>query len=391
MNLVDVAILLVVVAYAAVGYWRGFVAGFAGVLGLLVGGSVGLVLVPLLLGGLESGLGRSLLALMVVLVLASSGQAIGSHFGGGLRDRLTTPAARAADAAGGVALSVAAVLVLCWALGYAVSGAQIPGASSSVRGSKILATIDGVMPDPAREALHSFDGIVDSTLFPRYLDPFAPETIEPAAAPDPEVLKQPGVRKARRSVARITGQSSCDRMLEGSGFVFASDRVMTNAHVVAGVTQPYVTVRGQEYEATTVVYDPDLDVAVLRVIGLRARPLAFDPSGAPGDDAAVLGFPENGPFDARAARIRSEQRLRSRDIYGEQRATREVFSLRSLVRPGNSGGPVISSQGRVYGVVFAASVEDSSTGYALTADQVAEAAEDGRTAMRPVSTGACAR
>lgn len=390
MNPIDLVIVVIVVAYAVLGYLRGFVAGAFAMAGLLIGGVVGMVVAPLLLSNLADGTNRSLLAVVIVLVLASAGQAIGSYVGGRLRERVTRTPARSVDAVGGVALSALASLVVCWALGYAVSGSQIPGASTAVRGSKVLATVDATVPQGVRSALHSFDTVVDATLFPRYLEPFAPETIEPAAAPDPAVLQRPEVQSARRSVARVTGQAVCDRGLEGSGFVYASERVMTNAHVVAGVAQPSVTVRGDTYDATVVYYDPSMDVAVLRVPGLTARALAFEPDAAQGQSAAVLGFPENGPFDARAARIRSEQRLRSPDIYGTTQVVREVHALRALVRSGNSGGPVISEQGRVIGVVFAASLSDSSTGYALTAGQVGDAARAGVRALRPVDTGGCA-
>ncbi|MFY0408769.1 trypsin-like peptidase domain-containing protein, partial [Solicola sp. PLA-1-18] len=173
-------------------------------------------------------------------------------------------------------------------------------------------------------------------------------------------------------------------------FVYAPDRIMTNAHVVAGVDNPFVAVGDRRLQAETVVYDPELDVAVLAVSGLDLPALEFDTSGERGASAAVLGYPENGPFDARAARIRAEQRLRSPDIYNTDAVTRQVFSIRSLVRSGNSGGPLVSDAGDVYGVIFAASVSDSSTGYALTADQVADNAARGRDATQEVSTGACA-
>ncbi|KAA1425115.1 MarP family serine protease [Mumia zhuanghuii] len=390
MTLVDVVVVVVVISYAVLGYLRGFVAGAAAMLGLLAGGVVGLVVAPLVLSRVDHGIGRSLLAVVIVLVIASAGQAIGAHLGNGLRERVTHPPARSLDAAGGVVLSATAALVVCWALGYAISGSQLPGASTAVRGSTTLAAVDAVMPQGVRSALHSFDTVVDATLFPRYLEPFADETIEPVEAPDQAVLARPEVQAARRSVARITGYAECDRGIEGSGFVFAPERVMTNAHVVAGVDDPTVTVRGKKLDARVVYYDPSLDVAVLEVPGLRARALSFDPEAEPRESAAVLGFPENGPFDARAARIRSQQRLRSPDIYGTAEVVREVYSLRALVRSGNSGGPVISEQGRVLGVVFAASISDSSTGYALTADQVGDAARAGAKADDTVNTGSCA-
>ena len=165
---------------------------------------------------------------------------------------------------------------------------------------------------------------------------------------------------------------------------------MTNAHVVAGVRKPDVLVGDREVAATVVYYNPDIDVAVLAVDGLRGKQLRFEQQASPRQPAAVLGYPQDGPYDVQAARIRGEQRLRSPDIYGDGTVVRQVYSLRSLVRPGNSGGPLVSSAGRVLGMIFAASVTDTDTGYALTAGQVADAAASGLTRSRGVSTGGCA-
>jgi S1-C subfamily serine protease len=165
---------------------------------------------------------------------------------------------------------------------------------------------------------------------------------------------------------------------------------MTNAHVVAGVDDPVVIVGDREVEASVVYYDPDLDVAVLEVPRLDRPFLRFDKTGEARDNAAVLGYPNDGPYNVQAARIRGEQQLRSPDIYGSGSVVREVFSLRSQVRPGNSGGPLVSTDGDVLGVIFAASVTDPDTGYALTAEAVAQAAATGITSDQEVSTGDCA-
>ena len=165
---------------------------------------------------------------------------------------------------------------------------------------------------------------------------------------------------------------------------------MTNAHVVAGVRDPEVEIDGGSVGAQVVYYNPDVDIAILELDSGSVPTLAFDTTAAAGDSVVILGYPEDGPYDAEAGRIRSEQRLRSPDIYGNGTVIREVFSLRSRVRPGNSGGPVLSGDGKVVGVVFAASVTDKETGYALTADQVAAAAATGTRNSEPVSTGGCA-
>jgi S1-C subfamily serine protease len=164
---------------------------------------------------------------------------------------------------------------------------------------------------------------------------------------------------------------------------------MTNAHVVAGVGSPKVQVNGKSYDGTVVLFDPSVDIAVLYVPNLDIQPLVFDESGKADAPAVVLGYPENGPFNAEPARIRSEERLRGPDIYGDRTVTRRAFSIWASVRPGNSGGPLLSSKGTVYGVVFAASVEDNRTGYVLTAGQVAPDAAAGAKATQEVSTRTC--
>jgi S1-C subfamily serine protease len=204
------------------------------------------------------------------------------------------------------------------------------------------------------------------------------------------VVRDPDIVRAEKGVYKIRGENVCGSGVEGSGFLYSPDRLMTNAHVVAGVRQPEVRVGNGEVPATVVYYNPDVDVAVLDVHGLAGPYLHFDLRGHSGEPGAALGYPNDGPFDAQPVRIRSEQRLRSPNIYGAGTVTREVYSIRGLIRPGNSGGPLVSTAGRVLGVVFAASVSDRDTGYALTADQVAKAATAGINADHQVRTGGCA-
>jgi S1-C subfamily serine protease len=182
----------------------------------------------------------------------------------------------------------------------------------------------------------------------------------------------------------------CGRSLEGTGFVYDTGRVMTNAHVVAGVDHPVVLLGGAQYRAVVVYYDPDVDVAVLSVPRLPAPALHFGMAAHTETSAAVLGFPRNGPYDVEPARVRDIQTLRSPNIYGDNNVERETYSLYARVRPGNSGGPVVNRRGRVIGVVFAASITDRRTGYALTANQVSAAAAQGDSSAVRADTGGCA-
>ena len=389
MSNLDIALLIVTGLVAISGFVEGFVLGACATIGLVIGALVGIYGVPVVLGNFSPSVTVSFVALVLVIVLAAGGRTLGAFLGTKLRNQINWRPVRAIDALGGGVLAAVSVLVVAWVLGVAVSGARIPSVTSAVRGSKVLAEVDQIMPADADRALQAFNNVVNTDLFPRFLDPFVPERIRPVRPPDSTTSRLPAVQAAYSRVAKITGVASCSRGLEGSGFVYAPQRVMTNAHVVAGVENPTVELSGKKYEATVVRYDPEVDVAVLYVPKLDARPLNLDSSGKADASAVVLGYPENGPFNATPARIRSEERLRGPDIYGDKTVTREAFSIWASVRPGNSGGPLLSAKGTVYGVVFAASVEDDRTGYVLTADQVFADARAGASATQEVSTRGC--
>jgi S1-C subfamily serine protease len=389
-NALDWLLVLLVLAYALSGYWQGFVTGAFATAGLLLGGLFGVWLAPTALGDATPSLLVSLGALFIVILTASLGQAVLQYAGARIRDRITWQPARAIDAVGGAALSAAAVLLVAWALGVAISGSRIDGVTPLVRNSAVLDRVDQVLPRAASSVLQAFNNVVGTSFFPRYLEPFAPERIVSVKPGDRRMLQDPDVQAAAASVLKIRGTNDCGRGIEGSGFLYLPNRLMTNAHVVAGVDDPEVEIDGESQPAEVVYYNPDLDVAVLSVDSGDLPALAFDTTAEANDPVAVLGYPQDGPYDVEAGRIRSEQKLRSPNIYGDGAVIREVFSLRGLVRPGNSGGPIVSDNGDVVGVVFAASVTDTDTGYALTAQQVSASAGYGRSATDAVSTGDCA-
>jgi S1-C subfamily serine protease len=213
-------------------------------------------------------------------------------------------------------------------------------------------------------------------------------------APDGDLATSPLATQVRPSVVEVLGTaSSCDRALTGSGFVYAPERVMTNAHVVAGVDDVFVRIggTGRPLRAEVVTFDPDIDVAVLAVPGLTGPLLRFEANPPErGDDAVVVGFPGGRAYTVGSARVRSVIEARGFDIYDSGRVTREIIAIRGTVRSGNSGGPLLDPQGRVLGVVFAASVDDPQTGYALSAAQVQDDARLGVVSTLPVDTGPCA-
>ena len=390
MNLLDWLLVALVLAYALSGYWQGFVTGAFATGGLLLGGLFGVWLAPVALGDANPSLFVSLAALFIVILSASLGQALLQFLGARIRDRITWQPIRAIDAIGGAALSAVAVLLVAWALGVAVSGTRLGSVTPMVRNSAVLAKVNQTLPTSAGRVLKTFNNVVGTSFFPDYLEPFAPERIIEVGPGPARLLKDPDVINAQDSVMKVRGTNSCGRGVEGTGFLYAEDRLMTNAHVVAGVSSPQIEIDGSTVAAQVVYYNPDVDVAVLSFESGSTDTVSFDAGGAADDGVAILGYPQDGPYDVQTARIRAEQRLRSPNIYGDGTVIREVFSLRGLVRPGNSGGPIVSSAGDVVGVVFAASVSDSQTGYALTADQVSRSAALGLSGSSPVSTGDCA-
>jgi S1-C subfamily serine protease len=218
--------------------------------------------------------------------------------------------------------------------------------------------------------------------------PFASGAAARVARPADDGVTPAAARAARRGTVKIEGAAGAEGR-EGTGFVYASRRVLTNAHVVAGIDRPGVRVggTGRSYPARVVFFDPGRDVAVLYVPGLRAPVLRFAPGAGRGDAAVVAGYPQNGSLDLRAATVTSRVRAIGADIYSAHTVTREVYAIRATIRPGDSGGPLLAPDGRVLGMVFARSASDDGTGYALTAAEVTGDAERAATATAPVDTG----
>jgi S1-C subfamily serine protease len=223
------------------------------------------------------------------------------------------------------------------------------------------------------------------------LEPFSRTPVIPVASPDPALANNPVVLNTAPSVVKVRSLApSCQKVLEGSGFVVDHDRVMTNAHVVAGSNSVQVYASGNPFDATVVSYDPAVDIAILAVPNLPPPKLTFAQAEAKtGTSVVVLGYPGGGNFTATPARIREAIKLSGPDIYRDPApVTRDVYTIRADVEQGNSGGPLIDLNGNVLGVVFGAAVDDPDTGFVLTADEVAGQLDRvGFTAQ--VGTGAC--
>jgi S1-C subfamily serine protease len=397
-NVLDFLLILAAVWFAVVGYRQGFVVGVMSVIGFLGGGLVAIYLLPLLwdkaTGDAQPGSVAAITAVAIVIVCASVGQAFTTHLGNTLRTKITWSPARAIDASGGALVNVLAMLLVAWLIGSALATTALPTIGREVRTSKVLLGVSRVMPPGADTWFDDFSDTLAQNGLPQVFGTFGAEPITSVPAPDPALVDSPVVARAKRSIVKVLGTApGCGKVLEGSGFVFAKDRVMTNAHVVGGVSEPTVQVggKGRLHDARVVLYDWQRDIAVLDVPGLDAPALRFATGDEQSrDDAIVAGFPENGSFDVRAARVRDRIRANGPDIYHRGTVHRDVYSLYATVRQGNSGGPLLTPDGKVAGVVFAKSLDDANTGYALTADEVAPDVQAGRTADHRVDSQGCA-
>ncbi|NJP50451.1 MarP family serine protease [Streptomyces sp. SBST2-5] len=398
MNVLDILLLIAAAWFAVVGYRQGFVVGILSVIGFLGGGLAAVYVLPVIWDALtddaEVGTTAAVVAVVVVIVCASVGQALTTHLGNKLRRYISWSPARALDATGGALVNVVAMLLVAWLIGSALAGTTLTALGKEVRSSKVLLGVSRVLPDRADTWFADFSSILAQNGFPQVFSPFANEPINDVQPPDPALADSPVAARAQRSIVKVMGTAeSCGKVLEGTGFVFADRRVMTNAHVVGGVDEPTVQIGGvgRRYDATVVLYDWERDIAVLDVPDMKAPPLHFSSRDASsGDSAIVAGFPENGAYDVRSARVRGRITANGADIYHRGTVRRDVYSLFANVRQGNSGGPLLTPEGEVYGVVFAKSRDDAETGYALTVDEIREDIAKGRAANREVDSDSCA-
>jgi S1-C subfamily serine protease len=392
-DLLDLALAVAAVAFAVSGYRQGFIVGTLSFVGFVGGAVLGAEFGPSISRAIVGGQTQQDVVAVILLVSgAIIGQFVASSVGAYVRQAMTSPSSTIADSIGGSAISVLSMLLIAWAIGSVLTASSFPVVVRQVDGSLVLGTMDRVMPSQAKTMFTQFRQLLASGPFPQVFSGIGAAHLFAVSAPDQAVLNSPGYRAARTRVVKVDGTApSCDRSIEGSGFVYAPQHVLTNAHVVAGVTGgPTVTTRdGTALRAYVVLYDPQVDVAVLYVPGLDLTPLKFDTHAQAGDSAVVAGYPLDEPFTARAARIGGTQNAVGPDIYQTGQVDRQIYEIRAIVKPGNSGGPLLSPNGTVYGVVFAAAVGADNTGFALTAAEVAADASAGASQTHQKSTQGC--
>jgi S1-C subfamily serine protease len=398
-DLLDLILIVLVIAFGVAGYRQGFIIGVLSFAGFIGGGAIGAAFGPRIARAITTNPGwQAVTAIIVVFLAAMIGQLLASGLGVAMRSRLTWRPATVVDAVGGAVVSVLSVLLIAWLIGSAVAYAPFPAISRQVNDSAILRTVDRLMPAEASVMFSDFRSLLESGPYAQVFGALGAESALAVGPPNPAVLDSPALRHAAPSIVKVEGIApSCSEQIEGSGFVYAPHYVLTNAHVVAGVTEgsggtpgPDVYTTQGTFPARVVLYDPKTDLAVLYVPFWNAPALSFAGQAKVGGNAIVAGYPRNGGFTPVPARIGGIEQATSPDIYQADTVTRQIYSIRASVEPGNSGGPLLNPlNGRVYGVVFAAATSVTDTGYALTAAQVHADAQAGIGRTSTVSTQGC--
>ena len=394
-DFLDLILLTLSAAFAVAGYRQGFIIGILSLAGFLGGVAGGAIVAPTISRAFaHSAPWQAVIAVLVVFAAAVVGMLVASGIGVAVRARLTGRPATFLDAVGGAAVNVISVLLLAWLIGSLVS---FPSVSRQVNDSLVLRAVDKVMPRgvlylpvfPPLAGLLGAGGIY-SPIFSAIGAEGGLDLPKASAT----VLHTHAVGIIERSVVKIEGVApSCSLKIEGSGFVIAPQHVLTNAHVVAGVTEgPRVfATDGANYACQVVLYDSQRDVAVLYVPGLTARTMGFAGSPSFGANAIVAGYPLNHPLTLYPASVGAAIDAYGPNIYQTDTVHREIYPIKADVQPGNSGGPLVAPDGRVYGMVFAASTSVANSGYALTASEIAGDVHAGEHATAPVSTQQCQR
>lgn len=386
--LVDIVIIILVLSALVRGRDLGLVRQLFSAIGFFGGLFLGAAIQPHIIGIANSALSRAVLALGITIGTALLLLTLGEYLGVLLKSKLAHLRLNSIDNVFGSVAGGLTMLLTVWLLAPVLVTLPFPGLQQAVRGSWVVARIDRTFPS-APDVFASLGHVIYPNGFPQVFTGLEPSLPTNTPLPDLGSLNA-AVKKDQASVVKVEGRG-CGGIVEGSGFVADKGFVVTNAHVVAGVSNPVVLDKNGEHSVTVVWFDPNLDLAVLRVSGLAGSPLKIDTShirnGTPG---AVLGYPGGGGFTADAAKVLDEFTAVGRNIYGQGQTSRDVYGVKANIIPGNSGGPLVETNGSVMGIVFAESTTYNQVGYALATPQVINELHQAETQNTPVSTGPCA-
>ena len=391
MNILDLAAILILIVTFLAGLRSGFLPQLGGLLGALLGGFVAIQLLPHLRGFLEE-LDPSLRALLVLgglLFFVAIGEATGSTLALQVRLRLSRGLLTTLDSLAGAALGLGQGILVIWLAGGLLAAGPLPTLAAQAQRSVAVRTLDGFLPPPTRIA-GELSRLLDASGLPEVFI-----GLEPLPAPPPDLPEDPDARAIAEAAipSAVEIQAiACTYQLTGSGFVVQPEYVITNAHVVAGSRSVSILAQEGAFDATVVLFDPDLDVALLHAPGLQAPNLPLAPdTPRRGAIGVAIGFPNGGPLTVTPGAVANAYPAEGLDLYGTDTVRRDVIELRAEIHRGNSGGPFVLADGTVGGVVFAQSRSDPTVGYALDPVEVGNAIEPALDDVEAVGTGPCVR
>jgi S1-C subfamily serine protease len=387
MNLVDLIVVVVIGLAAIQGLRLGAIVQVLSFGGFLIGLYLGALLASVTVRWVHAQSARTAVALLTLLGVATICGVVGRVLGNLAFRRLHRGIAGSVDSAFGMVVAVVASLLVAWLLANTLMNSTSLSLNAAIDQSRIIRSLDSALPAPP-SVFSRVQSFLSSEGFPPVFAQLAPASAGPVSLPGDAQLDQ-AVNHAGASTVKIIGQG-CGQIQEGSGFVVAPGLVVTNAHVVAGIPHPMVMVGSVLHPTTVLLFDPSYDLAVMRVNGLGEAPLTLDPNQVSrGAQAAVLGFPGGGAFDVKAAGVMAVFDAEGRDIYGQGLTVRSVYEIQAVVRPGNSGGPLVEPDGQVIGVVFSRSTTNGDIGYALTSPGVLSRVHQAEGQSTAVGTQGC--
>jgi S1-C subfamily serine protease len=388
-RLLDVLLLLLLLVYLGEGWRNGFIRSLSAILGVMAGGIAAFFAVPVVAALIPSPDWRLTVSIALSVFLLAAGHAGGVAIARAFRGRKGSERLPIVDRIfGALANLVAAALVVSLIAG-SVAALGVPLLSRAVADSVVLQTLARITPEPVEAAMARLRAAVLEQGIPTIAGGLGGIT-QPAQIPDVPTDTD-ALGAAAQSVVRISGTAyACGQNQSGSGFVVAPERVITNAHVVAGVDQPVVEAPdGQTLDGRVVYFDPEDDLAVIAVPGLHAAPLALAAPLGAGSDAVIDGYPYGGPFTSNPAEVLAVSSERLDDIYGQGSSVREVYTVAGNIQPGNSGGPLLAPSGQVAGLVFARASDRPDLGYAMTNRELQPVAGRAASLDDPVAPGVC--
>ncbi|MDQ0868038.1 S1-C subfamily serine protease [Arthrobacter sp. V1I9] len=388
LTVLDLVLILALLSYLIYGLRNGFLVTVGGIAGFAAGAVAAFFAVPLVSGFVEDSGWRLTAIIAAAVALVVLGHGLGTMIGRTIRGAVRIRPLRAVDRLVGGAVNVVVSALVMSMLAFSVSSLGVPFVSQQLAESRVIRFIDGLTPDPVKATMAQLRSTVIGNGIPTLIQGLD----HGPAAPVPDASTDtPALNRAAESVLRIAGTAyHCGQNQTGTGFVVSEDRVVTNAHVVAGVSQPVVEMPdGGAMPGQVVYFDTRHDLAVLAVEDLPAQPLALSADLPNGSAAAFAGYPHGGPFQSRPATVQDITTVLVPDIYGTNPSPEEIYRLAGNVQPGNSGGPLLTTEGQVAGVIFAKATSDAEMGFAITMDDLNPVAAQAPSLSAPVSSGQC--